>query len=106
MPNYTFEDMETGEKFVEFMKMDQKEYFLEDNPTLQQVFTPISLPGDHLMGLNTTKESGQFQERMSKIPEAHPHSPLADKYTRRTHKEVKIKDSLNRVRKKMGLDRK
>ena len=44
MPNYTFEDIETGEVFVQFMKMDEKETFLKENPNLKFVFTPIALP--------------------------------------------------------------
>ena len=79
MPNYTFEDTETGEQFVEFMMMDQKEYFLEDNPTLKQVFTPIGLAGDHLMGVGPS-EPGAFKDRMGQIAAAHPYSPMAQKW--------------------------
>ena len=79
MPNYTFEDTETGEQFVEFMPMDSKEQFLEDNPHLKFVFVPIGLPGDHMMGVGPKPDSG-FTESMQRISEAHPGSPLADRF--------------------------
>tara|TARA_B100000508_G_scaffold135787_1_gene127986 strand:- start:94 stop:414 length:321 start_codon:yes stop_codon:yes gene_type:complete len=106
MPNYTFEDIETGEVFVQFMKMDEKETFLKENPNLKFVFTPIALPGDHIMGVgpNKGRETDHFKERMSRIAETHPNSPLADKYGSRTHKQVKIRDSVKRVKKKLNME--
>tara|TARA_Y100001963_G_scaffold156852_1_gene251472 strand:- start:1154 stop:1474 length:321 start_codon:yes stop_codon:yes gene_type:complete len=97
MPNYTFEDTETGEQFVQFIKMDDKEQYLKDNPTIKQVFVPIALPGDHLMGVGP-KETTQFKERMGQIADAHPMSPLGDRYGSKTHKEIKIRDTQKKVR--------
>ena len=79
MPNYTFEDTETGEQFVEFMPMDCKEKFLKDNPSINQVFVPIALPGDHIMGVGP-KEPTAFKERMGQIADANPYSPMAEKW--------------------------
>ena len=101
MPNYTFEDTETGEQFVEFMSMDSKEQFLKDNPNFRFVFVPVGLPGDHLMGVGP-KETTQFKERMGQIAEKHPYSPLATKYGNRSTKETKINDSRERVGKKVN----
>ena len=75
MPNYTFRNTETGEEFEEFMKMDDKEQFLKDNPNFMFVFKPVALPGDHIMGVGP-KETTQFKERMQKVSEAHPMSCL------------------------------
>ena len=41
MPNYTFEDTETGEQFVEFMPMDSKEKFLEYLSDLEQALKDL-----------------------------------------------------------------
>lgn len=79
MPNYTFEDTETGEQFVEFMPMDSKEQFLDDNPHLKFVFVPVALPGDHIMGVGP-KEPTAFKERMGHIADSHPYSPMAEKW--------------------------
>ena len=101
MPNYTFKDTETNEQFIEFMKIDQKEYFLEDNPTLQQVMTPISLTGDHIMGVGPTEPTA-FKERMGEIADAYPYSPLADKWgTSATIKNKRAaKSTFDRITKK------
>ena len=45
MPNYTFENTKTGENFIEFMAISEKEKFLADNPHLKFVFTPIYIEG-------------------------------------------------------------
>ena len=79
MPNYTFEDTETGEYFIEFMPMNSKEQFLKDNPHIRFVFVPVGLPGDHLMGVGPKPDNG-WNENMQRIAEAHPASPLADRY--------------------------
>ena len=79
MPNYTFEDTETGEQFVEFMRMDSKEQFLKDNPNLRFVFVPIATTSDHLMGVGP-KTDGGFNEVMTRISHGHPDSPLAERY--------------------------
>tara|TARA_A100001015_G_C14704651_1_gene599672 strand:- start:391 stop:711 length:321 start_codon:yes stop_codon:yes gene_type:complete len=100
MPNYTFRDNETGEEFEQFMRMDDKPKFLEDNPNLKFVFKPVALPGDHLMGVGP-QETTQFKERMAKISETHPMSPLADRYGSRTHKETKIRDVQKNARERV-----
>ena len=100
MPNYTFKDTETNEQFIEFMKIDQKEYFLEENPTLQQVLTPINLTGDHIMGVGPT-EPTEFKERMGEIADAHPYSPMADNWgTSATASKRKAQKIFHNVTKK------
>ena len=79
MPNYTFEDTETGETFIEFMPMDSKDQFLKDNPHLKFVFVPIATTGDHLMGVGPTEPTA-FKERMGEIADTHPYSPMAEKW--------------------------
>ena len=100
MPNYTFRNTETGEEFEEFMKMDEKEQFLKDNQNFMFVFKPVALPGDHIMGVGP-KETTQFKERMAKISQAHPMSPLADRYGSRTHKETKIRNAQKSARERV-----
>ena len=48
-------------------------------PDFRQVYTPIAIAGDHLMGVGPKVDSG-FTENMQRIAAAHPNSPLADKY--------------------------
>ena|ERR1700722_7059172 len=43
IPNYTFENKETGEEFIENMFMDELEPYLAANPHLRQIFAPTAL---------------------------------------------------------------
>jgi predicted nucleic acid-binding Zn ribbon protein len=37
MPTYTFEDTQTGNRFDKFMKMNDREKYLEENPQLKTI---------------------------------------------------------------------
>ena len=92
MPTYTFYDTETQEEYVEFMSMSELDEYKKMNPHVNQVFVPIAVVGDHVMGVGP-KNDGGFNERMSQIASAHPNSPLADKYkTGESHKKLKTKE--------------
>ena len=79
MPTYCFINEKTGEEFDEFMSISAKEGYLKDNPDFRQVYTPIAIAGDHLMGVGPKVDSG-FTENMQRIAAAHPNSRMADKY--------------------------
>ena len=92
MPTYTFYDTVTQEEYEEFMSMSELDKYKQMNPHVNQVFVPIAVVGDHVMGVGP-KNDGGFNERMSQIASAHPNSPLADKYkTGESHKKLKTKE--------------
>jgi len=92
MPTYTFYDTVTQEEYEEFMSMSELDEYKKMNPHVNQVFVPIAVVGDHVMGVGP-KNDGGFNERMSQIASAHPNSPLADKYkTGESHKKLKTKE--------------
>tara|TARA_B100000424_G_scaffold189564_1_gene147481 strand:+ start:141 stop:458 length:318 start_codon:yes stop_codon:yes gene_type:complete len=92
MPTYTFYDTVTQEEYEEFMSMSELDKYKKMNPHVNQVFVPIAVVGDHVMGVGP-KNDGGFNERMSQIASAHPNSPLADKYkTGESHKKLKTKE--------------
>jgi len=98
MPTYTFFDKDTEETFDMFLSMAQREKYLKGNPQIRQVPVAVAISGDHLMGVGPKVDSG-FQENMSRIAEAHPNTPLGNKYgssSTRTNKEVKTRQVLKK----------
>jgi len=100
MPTYTFYDTVTQEEYDEFMPMAELDKYKKMNPHVNQVYVPIAVVGDHLMGVGP-KTDGGFQENMQRIAAAHPGSPLDDKFggSTRSHKELKTRDAIDKHRK-------
>ena len=99
MPTYTFYDTETDEQFDDFMSWSQRETYLKENPHIEPVLTTAALVGDHII----MKTDGGMKETFSRIAEAHPNSPLADRFgSSRNSKQKKIEN----IGKKHGLIRK
>ena len=100
MPTYTFKDNNTGLAFDEFMGMNEREKYLEDNPHISQVPVVFAFVGDHIMGVGP-KTDGGFNERMEQIANSHPGSPMADRYggtKNKSHKEIKTRNVLKKHR--------
>jgi len=73
MPTYEFRNKETGEVTSVFMKMSEREKYLQDNPHLEQTITQApAFTGDHVV---IKKDSG-FKEVLQKIHEKTPGSQL------------------------------
>tara|TARA_Y100000114_G_C11471104_1_gene190872 strand:+ start:104 stop:421 length:318 start_codon:yes stop_codon:yes gene_type:complete len=103
MPTYTFYDTVTQEEYEEFMSMSELDKYKKMNPHVNQVFVPIAVVGDHVMGVGP-KNDGGFNERMSQIASAHPNSPLADKYkTGESHKKLKTKEVVRKHQRKKPI---
>lgn len=100
MPNYSFRNKETGEEWEEFMGISEADQFLENNPHVERFVSRA--PG--LVGGtgDRTKTDGGFKEVLSKIAEANPNSALANTYGKKDKKSVAVRDSVQRVQKKLG----
>jgi len=94
MPTYTFMS-EDGVEYEEFMSMSEMEQYKKDYPKVRQVFTPIALAGDHLMGVGPKTDEG-FKENMQRIAAAHPGSAMADRFGGETTKEQKTRAVLKK----------
>ena len=92
MPTYTFYNTETDEQFEDFMSWSQRETYLEENPHIEPMLTTAALVGDHII----QKVDGGMKDVFSRVAEAHPNSPLAKRYGRRSVKDTQIE----KVRKK------
>ena len=85
MPTYTFEIIETGEQYDEVMKIAEKDDYLKNNPKIKPVMTAPHFVGDHIV----KKMDGGMNETLQKIAERNPNTPLADRFSRRSSKDIK-----------------
>ena len=88
MPTYQFLNTETGEEFEALMKISEREEYLKNNPHLQPILSAPAL----VSGVSTSR-SGRvpsgFNEVLSKVSEAHPTSPVAQRHGRKSSKQIK-----------------
>jgi len=99
MPIYTFHDNNTGEQWDDLMGISEADVFLEKNPHIKKVPVSINLIGG--VGDRIRPDNG-MKEVFSRIAEANPTTPLAERYGSKGIKESKTRNALNRVRKKLG----
>lgn len=102
MPSYTFENTKTGEVFDDYMSIADKETYLEQNPHIKQLITAINI----VSGTGGMKNDSGWKENLSRIAEAHPTSPFADRYGKKSIKEIKTKQVVEKHRKRQAAKRK
>ena len=103
MPTYKFCDEKTGEEWDEFLSFSDREKFLEDNKHIRQVPVMFSYTGDHIMGVRPKTDAG-FEDRMSQIANAHPGSPLSERYSsNESHAKIKARAAIEKHKKKKPL---
>lgn len=98
MPIYSFENIKTGKEYTEQMSMSQLDEYLSNNKDVRQVFTTLNIVGG-VSGLTHKTDSG-WSDTLQKIAEKHPGSPLAEKYKKKSIKEVKTREVVNKHRKR------
>ena len=96
MPVYTFENTKTGKVYDEMMSISEKEDFLDKNKHIKQLLTTINIVGG-VQGI-THKNDGGWNDNMQRIAEAHPTSPLAQRYKKKSIKEVKTEQVIKKHR--------
>ena len=93
MPLYSFLNTETGEEFESFMSMSAREEYLKTNPTIQSVVTSAAI----VSGVSITgKVPDGFKEVLSKISESHKSSEVANRHGKRSTKEIKTKQLVDK----------
>ena len=94
MPTYRFYNKNTKTEFEEYMSIADMEKFTKKKhitlmpPTQMNIVSSVGSVDSHT-------DSG-FKEVLSKVSEAHPNSPLAERYGKKSVKDTQIE----RVRKK------
>jgi hypothetical protein len=96
MPNYTFEDTNTGDVYEMTMRISERDEFVKDNPHMRQLITGAPSIVGGVSGMGRMKNDGGWQENMSRIAEAHPGSPFADRYGKASTKEIKTREVLKK----------
>jgi hypothetical protein len=89
---YEFLNTETGEYEEHIMPWQELDQFKEDNPHLQKV---ISAPAI-VSGNGGVRNDNGWKENMARIAEAHPGTPLADRYGKKSDKEIKTRNVLKK----------
>ena len=101
MPTYIITNTDTNETTEKFCSWNELGIFLEENPNFKkELTTPKIISG--IEG-KTQKVDNGFTENMQRISEAHPNSPMAEKFgTNRTNKDKRTFDA---VKKRTSLGR-
>ena len=84
MPTYTFKNKDTGEVFDKIMKIAEKPEYLKDNSNIEAVLTAPHFVGDHII----KKMDGGMKETLQKIADKNPNTPLADRFSKRSAKDI------------------
>jgi hypothetical protein len=97
LPTYNFIDTETGEEFEMFMKWSERELFLAENPQVEAVMTAPAI----ISGVaGNAKVPDGFKEVLAKVSDAHPGSQVAKKHARKSIKQVKTEQVVQKHVKK------
>tara|TARA_B100000424_G_C22917548_1_gene488202 strand:+ start:163 stop:462 length:300 start_codon:yes stop_codon:yes gene_type:complete len=92
MPSYSFKNNETGEEWEEFFSISGREEFLEQNPHITQLPSMVSIVSD----TGGIKNDSGWGDNMQRIAEAHPGSPLARRYGKKSTKEINTRNVLKK----------
>ena len=92
MPTYTFKNKDTGEVFDKIMKIAEKDGYLKDNPQIKPVMTAPNFVGDHIV----KKMDGGMKETLQKIAEKNPNTPLADRFSSKSAKDIQKEKVVNK----------
>ncbi len=98
MPVYTFENIKTGKEYTEHMSMSELDDYLKKNKNVRQVFTSLNIVGG-VSGITHKPDSG-WNDTLQKIAEKHPGSPLANRYKKKSIKEIRTKQVIDKHRKR------
>ena len=94
MPTYDFENTKTGKTFTDFMSMSEKDKYLKKNKHIKQCLNKINIVG----GVGGMKNDQGWKENMSRIAEAHPTSPFASRFGKKSTKHIKTQQVLQKHR--------
>ena len=99
MPTYTIRNKETEESFDIFCTYPELQEILENDNNLIHMLSAPAIVGDHVVN----RMDGGMKETFSRIAEAHPNSPLADRFgSSQTNQQKRVES----IGKKHGLVRK
>ena len=98
MPTYRFKNLKTGKVYEDFMSISDMEK-LKDDKTVK-LMTPTQMNIVSSVGSIDSHTDNGWKENMARISEAHPSSPLAERYGKKSVKETQTKSVLEKHRKR------
>ena len=104
MPIYTFYNKKTKKEYDDMMSISEMEDYLSKNKHITQVLQPINIVAG-VSGLTHKNDQG-WKENMSRIAEAHPTSPLADRYGKKSIKQIKTQQALKKNKQRIAARKK
>jgi len=99
MPIYTFENIKTGKVYDDMMTIAEKETFLKKNKHIKQRLTSLNISSG-VRGMGGMKNDGGWKDNLSRIADAHPNSALAQQHKKRSIKEVKTQQVVEKHRRR------
>jgi len=105
MPTYDFENTKTGEVTTEMMSIAELDDFKAKNPHMKQLITRVNISSG-VVGVGSMRNDNGWREMQSRIAEAHPASPFADQFGKKSIKEVKTKQVIEKHKKRQAAQRK
>ena len=99
MPIYTFENIKTGKVYDDMMSIAEKETFLKKNKHIKQRLTSLNISSG-VRGMGGMKNDGGWKDNLSRIADAHPNSALAHQHKKRSIKEVKTQQVVEKHRRR------
>jgi hypothetical protein len=104
MPTYTFYNKKTKKEYDDMMSISEMEDYLSKNKHITQVLQPINIVAG-VSGLTHKNDQG-WKENMSRIAEAHPTSPLADRYGKKSIKQIRTQQALKKNKQRIAARKK
>lgn len=95
MPTYDIRNTETDEVKEVFMTISEKEKYLKDNPHMKQTYTKVASIVSGTISAGNVDNHG-FKEVLQKVGESHPGSEVSKEHTRRTGKEIKTRQVIEK----------
>ncbi len=98
MPTYEFVDLNTGEPFERFMKISERDEFLNQNPHIQPMVSAPAIIG----GTGSYQKVPEgFKEVLAKVGENHPGSAIGEQYGNKTHAQIKAREIVKKHKEKL-----
>lgn len=93
MPTYLFRDTNSGDVLEKIMSISAREEYLKENPHLETIIqAPMLVSSVSTSNFKSNKVPSGFNEVLSKVAEAHPTSPVADRHGKKSIKDVKTRE--------------
>jgi len=96
MPTYRFQNLKTGVVYEDFMSIAEMEK-LKNNKKVK-LLPPTQMNIVSSVGSIDGKTDSGWKEVMSKAAEAHPNSPLAERYGKKSVKQTQIEKVMKKHR--------